>query len=638
MLPITLTADELFVRLQTALAGRYSLDRELGRGGMGIVYLAREVHLDRLVAIKLLPPELAADTATRERFLHEARTAARLSHPHIIPVHAVEVVEGFVFHVMTYVDGESLTQRVATRGPLSAKDGARLLREVAWALAHAHAQGIVHRDIKPDNILIERESGRAIVADFGIAAAIGDSDAGTHGTPEFMSPEQALGRAPDVRSDIYALGATAFFAFSGRVPFTGDTSAQVLSQLVSAPAPSLHAVGVAVPRKLAKMVQQCLAKDPAQRPSDALQFADLLGESVVVRRELPAALRAFVKRDGRTDGPGTILTLVGTQVAAIAASNVAGVGAYVVGTIASAFIAPMVFGVVSAYRLSKRGFAQADLEPAFVTEWESLREERGVQSRRAVSWLEGIAAAVTRVTTGMLLVTAPMLIGTPIGERLAPVAELVVLLVAIVAVSGFGWLLLASMQRDVDVAFWRRVWTGRFGRLSFALARRLGARPATSAAMTHRATELSLSLAAEQLFDSLPRETRDALRDVPPALAQLQQDAAALRRRLGQLDEVCASVSPGDETLDGLRAERVTVAARLRDSVSALELLRLNLLRLHAGTIGVESVTTHIGLAVEASDQVRRHAEARQEVDDVFAEVRASDDVPAAAARDEAWA
>jgi serine/threonine-protein kinase len=345
-----------------------------------------------------------------------------------------------------------------------------------------------------------------------------------------------------------------------------------------------------------------------------------------------------VKRDGRTDGPGTILTLVGTQVAAIAASNVAGVGAYVVGTIASAFIAPMVFGVVSAYRLSKRGFAQADLEPAFVTEWESLREERGVQSRRAVSWLEGIAAAVTRVTTGMLLVTAPMLIGTPIGERLAPVAELVVLLVAIVAVSGFGWLLLASMQRDVDVAFWRRVWTGRFGRLSFALARRLGARPATSAAMTHRATELSLSLAAEQLFDSLPRETRDALRDVPPALAQLQQDAAALRRRLGQLDEVCASVSPGDETLDGLRAERVTVAARLRDSVSALELLRLNLLRLHAGTIGVESVTTHIGLAVEASDQVRRHAEARQEVDDVFAEVRASDDVPAAAARDEAWA
>ena len=166
--------DPLFMDFQVALAGRYSIDRELGRGGNGVVFLAREVHLDRLIAIKLLPPERAADETLRERFVREARHAAKLSHPHIIPIHAVDEVAGFVFYVMAFVDGETLAQRVRTRGPLPASEGTRVLREVAWALAYAHAQGLVHRDVKPDNILLEHGSGRALVADFGIAAAIGD--------------------------------------------------------------------------------------------------------------------------------------------------------------------------------------------------------------------------------------------------------------------------------------------------------------------------------------------------------------------------------------------------------------------------------------------------------------------------------
>src|SRR3954466_9082502 len=168
------SADRIFLPFQLAVAGRYSIDRELGRGGMGVVYLAREVHLDRLVAIKLLPPERSDVPLLRERFLREARLAAKLSHPHIIPIHAVDEVAGFVFFVMSLVEGETLTQRVRARGPLPASEGARILREVAWALAHAHAQGLVHRDVKPDNILIEASSGRALVADFGIAAAVGD--------------------------------------------------------------------------------------------------------------------------------------------------------------------------------------------------------------------------------------------------------------------------------------------------------------------------------------------------------------------------------------------------------------------------------------------------------------------------------
>lgn len=168
--------DPEFLSLQAALAGRYSIVREVGRGGMGIVYLAREVALDRLVALKLLPPDMAARPGLRERFLKEARTAARLSHPHIVPIYAVDEVDGFVFFAMAYVEGGTLGERIRDRGPLSNADAVRLLREVSWALGYAHLNGVVHRDVKPENILLEQASGRAMVTDFGIAALAEDAD------------------------------------------------------------------------------------------------------------------------------------------------------------------------------------------------------------------------------------------------------------------------------------------------------------------------------------------------------------------------------------------------------------------------------------------------------------------------------
>src|SRR5690349_2950451 len=208
-----------FLALQSALAGEYSLQRELGRGGMGVVYLARDVQLDRDVAIKVLPSHLARTAESRGRFIREARTAAGLSHPHIVPIHRVGEVDGFVFFVMSYVPGETLGDRLRARGPLPPADATRIMREVAWALAYAHGRGIIHRDIKPDNILLEAGTDRALVTDFGIAhggasAAEATEPGKIMGTAHFMSPEQAASAPIDGRSDVYSLGVVGYLALS----------------------------------------------------------------------------------------------------------------------------------------------------------------------------------------------------------------------------------------------------------------------------------------------------------------------------------------------------------------------------------------------------------------------------------------
>jgi serine/threonine-protein kinase len=217
-------ADPLLPGLQRALAGRYLLERRLGRGGMGVVYLARELRLDRRVAIKLLPPERATQATARERFLREARTAAQLSHPGIVPIFAVHEVSDFVYFAMAYVDGDTLGRRVRRRGPIPYDKAARLLADVARALAYAHDRGVVHRDVKPDNILLDQATGRALVSDFGIARVGSATTTGPQrvvGTAEFMSPEQVLGERVDPRSDLYSLGVVGFFALSGELPFVG---------------------------------------------------------------------------------------------------------------------------------------------------------------------------------------------------------------------------------------------------------------------------------------------------------------------------------------------------------------------------------------------------------------------------------
>src|SRR3954470_10258428 len=294
------SADVDFIAVQEALAGEYSLERELGRGGMGIVYLAREARLARPVAIKVLPPALAARADLREAFLRESQTVAQLSHPNIVPVYTVGERRGFVYIVMAYVDGITLGERIRTRGPLLPGQAARLLREVSWALAYAHAAGIVHRDVSAENILLERGTDRAIVMDFGIASAMQTSalaaDGRVMGNAHYVSPEQAAGEPVDARSDLYSLGVVGFYALTGRLPFDGPTSAEVVTQQLNATAPSITSVAPTVPPRLAAAVERCLHKEPIRRYRNAESFAEAIDMAFEHAKEIPAPLRVWLSQ------------------------------------------------------------------------------------------------------------------------------------------------------------------------------------------------------------------------------------------------------------------------------------------------------------------------------------------------------
>ena len=231
--------------LRAALADRYTIERELGRGGMAVVYLAHDRKHDRKVALKVIQPDLA-ESIKAERFLREIQIAAKLTHPHILPLYDSGAVDGVLYYVMPYVEGESLRDRLQREKQLPLDDALRITRDVASALGEAHDQGVVHRDIKPENILLTK-SGHAVVADFGIARALtvagganGDGDGIAVGTPSYMSPEQAGHRVRSMaRSDIYSLGCVLYEMLAGHPPFTGATAQEILARHALDPVPSL---------------------------------------------------------------------------------------------------------------------------------------------------------------------------------------------------------------------------------------------------------------------------------------------------------------------------------------------------------------------------------------------------------------
>ncbi|HEX8715533.1 MAG TPA: serine/threonine-protein kinase [Gemmatimonadaceae bacterium] len=273
-------------QLEAGVNGQYQVVRELGRGGMGVVFLARDVALHRTVAIKVLRHEFVDSEDHRERFRREARFTARLNHPGIVPVFTLGEQDDLVYIVMQYVHGESLAERLRTGGRLSAEQAAQLLYDLAETLDYAHGEGMLHRDLKAENVLIERGTGRARLTDFGVARlrdASPDEWERTHafGTPHYMSPEQAAGEADlDGRSDLYSLGVLGYLMLSGRLPFHGSSFVSLAAQhIVQAPEP-LAELAPDAPEALVRAIERCLAKEREDRWKSAAELcAELTGKN-----------------------------------------------------------------------------------------------------------------------------------------------------------------------------------------------------------------------------------------------------------------------------------------------------------------------------------------------------------------------
>jgi eukaryotic-like serine/threonine-protein kinase len=617
-----------FLELQAALVGEYFLQRELGRGGMGVVYLARDVQLDRDVAIKVLPTHMARTPESRDRFVREARTAAGLNHPHIVPIHRVGEAAGFVFFVMSYVEGETLGERLRTRGPLPPGETMRVMREVAWALAYAHGRGIVHRDVKPDNILLEAGTGRALVTDFGIAH-VGSPDRPVTdpgkimGTAHFMSPEQAASEPVDGRSDLYSLGVVGYLAASGRLPFEApNLPALLIRQATEAP-PGVLRAAPGLPSALAAAIDRCLDPDPANRFPDGEAMASALAPAAESRPALPPTLRAWLGARNPLllpylvwSGGFSVLT-VGNVVANVTHNpgSTPGDVALLVALVTLPLFPIVGFHLNQARRQFRAGHTLADLRSALDiarrerVETEAVaREEDDARSHRMLR-LGTTASATWLGVTGVLLLS-----GTVNEHNLN---------VAFVLTPLFSTMLLGAISNALDVQFipvairegWQRgvrdrLWKSRAGEW---LARRLGA-PDRSRAIdggVFRATEAAIGLAAAELFAALPKSYREQLAELPATVVALEARAADARR---ELDLVASLASTGsDATL--LERRRAAATLHLTESVTALEGIRLDLLRLHAGAGDLAPLTTLIDAARQLGDDVSRLASARREVD-----------------------
>ena len=622
-----------FLDLQAALAGEYSLQRELGRGGMGVVYLARDVQLDRDVAIKVLPTQLAQAPEARERFLREARTAAGLSHPHIVPIHRVSESHGFVFFVMSYVEGETLGERLRTRGPMPAAEAARVMREVAWALAYAHGRGIVHRDVKPDNILLEVGTGRALVTDFGIARGGADPGQVTDpgkimGTAQFMSPEQAAGEPIDGRSDIYALGVVGYLTVSGRLPFESPNVPALLVRQATETAPSVMRAAPGLPPALGAAIDQCLARDPEARFADGEALADALAPAHDARPALPPTLRAWLSARNPLSAPylawsgvfGT-LTLLNLAVGLAGEQRDEAARVVLLASIASLPLVPIVgYHLNQAYRQFRSGHTLADLRAALAVarreqaETEALtRDEVDAPVHRVLRFSTVASATWLAVTMGLAM------LGVIHENR----GQMWWILSPILTTMGLGAVSNAlgvqfipeKLRKSWQTGIRDRLWNSRLGEW---FAKQMGApeRSQLAGASAFRATEAALGVAASELYAALPKVFREQLAELPATVEALEARAAEARADV----ELLASMAPsGSADAELLAARKARAAAHLAESVAALEGIRLDLLRLHAGASDLAPLTTLMDAVRVAGDDMRRLAEAQQEVEDAAA-------------------
>ncbi|HEX4562312.1 MAG TPA: protein kinase [Gemmatimonadales bacterium] len=288
--------SSLMTRLQRIVEGKYKLERLLGKGGMGAVFLAKDLTLDRDVAIKVLPPDVSQDDHVIKRFQQEAKTAAKLDHTNIIPIYRVESEGGLTYFVMKYISGTSLEDLLEQKKPIPIEDIQRIIWQTAVALGHAHHRGIVHRDVKPANIMFDHD-GKVMLTDFGISKALQAASGFTGtgmiiGTPHYMAPEQAKGQPVDGRADQYSLGVVGYRMITGALPFAGDSIHTILYKHIFEEPPPVRSVRPDIPEPLSTAIQRAMAKEPAQRYATMEEFA------TAVFPEQPVAA-------GRSGGPIT---------------------------------------------------------------------------------------------------------------------------------------------------------------------------------------------------------------------------------------------------------------------------------------------------------------------------------------------
>jgi serine/threonine-protein kinase len=641
--------DADFIALQQALSGEYSLDREIGRGGMGVVYLAREVRLARQVAIKVLPPALAARADLREAFLRESQTVAGLNHPNIVPVHASGERDGYVYIVMAFIEGITLGERIRSRGPLLPGQAARMLREVAWALAYAHGKGIVHRDVTAENIVLERGSDRAIVMDFGIASAMQSSamsdDGRVMGNAHYVSPEQAVGEPLDGRSDLYSLGVCGFYALAGRLPFDAGTPEEIVTLHLTVPAPSVSRFAHTAPPRLAQAVDRCLAKDPDSRYRTAEAFAEAIDLAFEHAKEIPIALRVWIQQGEKESAPRAMLVLWGGVLGSLIAVVNNSPWLFPLTVVGAAGVS--FFPVLSRLRrVLKDGYVVDDLHTALrdhdLLRSEELRYERrfsfaglspalrvmlvaSVSSMGALSWLvrhsltfvgRNVPAADANFFRTTFTFAALFAIGSTVGLA-----------------GQFLRQRLAGRIAEMKVSFWKGKWGARLAKIA-GIGLDVSDRPTLGVRML---TEVALGRATDHLYQALPKAMRRELADLPETVRRLEQDATKLRAsidsfddhlavferstmRLGRVERSEGPALPQSDFETELRESRALSAERLASTVSALESIRLDLLRLQIGSGGIESVTASLAAAQRVGEQIGLAIESQAEVERLLAD------------------
>ena len=545
---------------------------------------------------------------------------------------------------MAYVDGETRGERIRRQGALSGKEAVGVLREIAWALAYAHAEGVVPRDVKPGNVLLEKGSGRVLVTDFGIAQ-IGIERAGSgeqgrsaerDGTGEsesfsaagFMSPEQVSGGEDDARSDIYALGVVGFYLLAGRLPVEAATAADSRAQHRAQAAPPVASVAPGVPAAVAQAVDRCLRKSPEDRFADGAALAEAIG-GTAVKRDTPVPLRIFNKniRELAINVPAMFviwwLLVGGVMTVAVVADEFLAVSLVaalllVVGTI----LQPLKVLGSQTRGLLRARFGVEDVRVALDREVSGRNEEIRFEHGKKVALVDHLLRVLTwGIVTGGL--------GTLVFGAVTGLEDLTLLSWASLQFSGVAAGIAAyrnKRRRDAIGEGWLGLLRTRVGKWLFKLGGIGLDREALASGGAHRPTEMAISIAADRLFEELPRSVRRDLPELPETIRKLGAEAQSMRQHVEQMNALLAQV--GDPTRVGddertqlrgdLQATRDEAKTRMTDAVSALEKIRMGLLRMHAGAGSVESLTQDLGSVQALSEHIEHLLAGQQGVHELL--------------------